>query len=722
MLRRTAVELRRLRWLWLLSLVLLIALVVNTGYSLYRRAESSERASEADLHLLRKELEYLWDKLRDLSLPQGIRADLEALLEQKQRQYTELARAEADPGYQRNLLLAKLSKFDQEQAHEGNMLVLNYLLEHDLPEESPWELNGWQLLLSVVQSLAVWLALPAMVLGAALSRMGPEAGQKRWSSGVAKLVALILGLASLVVVVLSLTWLAGTALFGPAGSHYPVPISLKSSPASTLEVVAVTLLPRYQAVACLSGYALLSGLMVSLIAAVPSLLLGSGFLGFLLAFGGLFASSTQNPVMFNLMALVSHGDTASKVFPSELTLAQSAWLCVAWTGAALVANSIAYNLRASEAGLRSRQRFDWTTLTKLFKSMRWRIILLFVLTLLLSALAVFAMLGVAMLLYRLGYFHELFVSAYRVLGIMPAMVLAGGMVFVVLFFLVTRRITLYIEEISTAVGRIARGDLEVQIPTRSRDELGELAGNINLMASQLATSLAEERKAEQAKRELITSVSHDLRTPLTSVIGYLELISAADVSNFDQLQQYTGIAHQKAKRLQKMIEELFEFTRLTYGGLSPKLSTISLNDLLRQLADEFVPLLQQSNMEQQLLLPAEKVLARADGDLLARVLDNLYTNAIRYGSEAGCLQVSLEKAGSEATIAVTNYGPPIPAEDLPYIFERFYRVDKSRSAQAGGTGLGLAIAKQIVEMHGGSISATSHDNCTTFLIRLPVEL
>lgn len=305
------------------------------------------------------------------------------------------------------------------------------------------------------------------------------------------------------------------------------------------------------------------------------------------------------------------------------------------------------------------------------------------------------------------------------LGIQLTLYLTGICIFAVYIYLITRKSFRYFKDIMLLIGKIENGNLDERIDIRSDDELGDLALALNRMAEKLKKTMEDEQKAEEAKREIISSVSHDLRTPLTSVIGFLGLLTNRKDHSEEDLQKYASIAHKKALRLQELTDELFEFTRLNYNGVKMKVSEINLSDLLEQLVEEFYPVFEQKQMVCRLSRPDGKINIQGDGDLLVRVFDNLFNNAIRYGHEGKFVDVGLERKGGQALIHVTNYGECIPAEHLPYVFDKFYRAETSRSRDTGGTGLGLAIAKSIVEMHLGTISVESENRQTSFHINLP---
>lgn len=359
---------------------------------------------------------------------------------------------------------------------------------------------------------------------------------------------------------------------------------------------------------------------------------------------------------------------------------------------------------------------------KLFYSLRWKIIALFVMSLAFSALSLVGVFFVIFILNELNIriLFDIARELDNMFGAPVVIVVAGIFFFVIYIFVLSRRRILYLVRITRAVQRIANGHFDERIPVRYNDEMGELASNLNKMSEQLKTSIEDERRAERTKSELITNVSHDLRTPLTSIAGYLGLIEQDRYRDEVELRQYVHIAYEKSKRLQALIDDLFEYTRLTGGGLSLKKSELDLVEMIGQLTAQFQYEMRQAGMEIRLSFPKHKVMLQADGDKLARVLDNLLANAVNYGKDGVYIDVAVRIHGKEAIAEVINYGYPIPPQDLPHIFDRFYRVEKSRSEDTGGSGLGLAIAKQIIELHGGSIRAESDRSRTVFEIKLPL--
>jgi signal transduction histidine kinase len=356
------------------------------------------------------------------------------------------------------------------------------------------------------------------------------------------------------------------------------------------------------------------------------------------------------------------------------------------------------------------------------KSLRWKMILYFITSIFLATVGVFVLLLMALLLASIsGFFDGILNILSWSFGEIPVMILTGCILFVFFFFALSKGSIRYLEEISGALGKIAGGNFDIQIPRRSNDELGLLAENINQMTRKLKQSIEEERNAERTKNELITNVSHDLRTPLTSILGYLELIDSDQYKDEVELRYYVNIAYQKSQRLKKLIDDLFDFTRVSYGGMKFKPELIDLGELLEQLAEESVPLFREAGMEYRLSVPRERITVMADGDLMVRVFENLISNGIRYGEDGKYVDLELTKDNHWAVARVANYGEPIPQGELPYLFDRFYRVEKSRSGETGGTGLGLAIAKSIVELHQGQISTYNDHDRTVFEVRLQLS-
>ena len=299
--------------------------------------------------------------------------------------------------------------------------------------------------------------------------------------------------------------------------------------------------------------------------------------------------------------------------------------------------------------------------------------------------------------------------------------LFGIILFVVLFWLFQKKSYDYIKQIQDAVRNIAAGDLNTRLEIKEDDEFSEIAMNLNSMTDELQKLMDREREVERSKNELITNVAHDLRTPLTSIIGYMELLKAKTDLPDETRNQYINIAYTKAKKLEKLIEDLFGFTKLNYGKIAMKVEKVDVIKLISQLMDEFYPTFNDKHLEYELTTNVPSAIITADGNLLARLFDNLLANAIKYGSDGKRIDVKINADEENVRVAVINYGKVIPEEELPYLFDKFYRVEQSRSVKTGGTGLGLAIAKNIVDMHGGTIAVESDLKGTRFIVTLKVN-
>lgn len=304
-------------------------------------------------------------------------------------------------------------------------------------------------------------------------------------------------------------------------------------------------------------------------------------------------------------------------------------------------------------------------------------------------------------------------------------------VFVEIFFKLIDFTIEYIRKLRRSIQQVTSGNYGVQCEVEYDDELGSLAANINVLSKTLLAKEKEseklkekeraaldiERNAERQKNELITNVAHDLRTPLTTIVGYLELIKDDTALSKEDVHKYSGIAYEKSIRLQEMMDDLFEFTKIDNADIKLNKSMINLSGLIMQMTDEFYPSFKDCNITPIVDLPEENIYVQGDGQLLARVFDNLISNALKYGYHNTDLKIEVSGDEKYATVKVINHGDTIASEDIPLLFNKFYRTDSSRNSKTGGTGLGLAITKNIVDLHHGDISVTSDDQITTFIVK-----
>jgi signal transduction histidine kinase len=289
---------------------------------------------------------------------------------------------------------------------------------------------------------------------------------------------------------------------------------------------------------------------------------------------------------------------------------------------------------------------------------------------------------------------------------------------VALFFAVTRRKLAQLRTIGDGLSLIAAGQLDHRVPEPSPDEFGTLARNVNAMASTLQRNLEAERRAERTKDELIANVSHDLRTPLTSIMGYLDLVRRGRYESPSQLADYVGIAWGKAEQLHRLVEDLFEYVRLNDPHVHLARRVVCINALVAQLASEYVPLCEDAGLTLETQLAPGRLPLSVDPERLVRVLENLLSNAIKYSHKPGRVRIRVHDAWASVQITVENTGPTLEAEDLERLFERFFRVDAARSSTVRGAGLGLVIAKSIVDLHEGQIGAESEEGLVRIRVRL----
>lgn len=273
----------------------------------------------------------------------------------------------------------------------------------------------------------------------------------------------------------------------------------------------------------------------------------------------------------------------------------------------------------------------------------------------------------------------------------------------------------YLNEVVSASETLV-GNMET--PVQLSDGMKSVEDELNLVREQALRSAMAAKEAEQRKNDLIVYLAHDLKTPLTSVIGYLTLLRDEPQISEEMRARYTGIALEKAERLEELTNEFFDITRFNLTTLSLETERRNLSRMLEQIAFEFQPVLTEKGLQISTdIEPGIEILC--DPDKLERVFDNLLRNAVNYSYEGTKITLTLKKSGDNAEICIRNSGKTIPSEKLEHIFEQFFRLDSSRASATGGAGLGLAIAKEIVELHGGSIQAESENESIVFTVLLP---
>lgn len=291
------------------------------------------------------------------------------------------------------------------------------------------------------------------------------------------------------------------------------------------------------------------------------------------------------------------------------------------------------------------------------------------------------------------------------------------LIFLLLLVFLFRWLTRYFREINQGIDCLL-SDREEQIQLSQEMQPFEI--KLNTVQNILIQREQAARAAEQRKNELVMYLAHDIRTPLTSIIGYLRLLEQIPDLPDEEKEKYVHISLEKTYRLEKMINEFFEITCYNTQQITIASKAIDLYYLLAQVIDEHLPLFTEHG-NYITFHAAESLEVCGDPERLARVFNNLLKNAVAYSSKGTEITVNAEETPKHIVVTVSNHGKTIPDDKLETLFEKFYRLDESRTSNTGGTGVGLAIAKEIVLLHGGTISADSKNGLTTFTVKLPIS-
>ena len=346
----------------------------------------------------------------------------------------------------------------------------------------------------------------------------------------------------------------------------------------------------------------------------------------------------------------------------------------------------------------------------------------------------FLYLGVTLLFIEflslpIGMYGEEEMTAYEYFKLTPAKLeLAKQSFAVVMIFLgigltywqMKRKIsTIHLNHLLEYLTYIARGNYQLRIPDMQVDELSEIVRSVNSLVDSTVHAMEEERRIEKTKDELIANVGHDLRTPLTSIIGYLGLIENKRYQSEEQLLEYTHIAYQKAMSMQVMVNDLFDYaaSRLVSYEVTPE--EVHLDFFFEQLAAEFELEAAEKNIEIEINVMPKNLIVYFDPEKMARVFNNLLSNALKYGHGATKIKMNANLIDDDQIIMdVVNNGELLKLEELEKVFRRSYRADTSRNSAIPGTGLGLGIARNIVELHNGIIYAMIENNDMIFRIEM----
>ncbi|MBT9671593.1 sensor histidine kinase [Secundilactobacillus kimchicus] len=301
-----------------------------------------------------------------------------------------------------------------------------------------------------------------------------------------------------------------------------------------------------------------------------------------------------------------------------------------------------------------------------------------------------------------------------------AMLIADGIV--VYWRLIRRYRQMQLRHIIDELHYIANGHYDHRIPFKIKGDTQRVIESVNALVDSVIESIQEERRIEKSKDELITNVSHDLRTPLTSIIGYLGLIENRQYHSEEEILKYTNTAYNKAIQMKSLVDDLFVYTKMRQADTPLSIAQLDLGQMLEQLAASFELEANEQGMTLHVDTPDQPIRIQADAEKLGRVFNNLITNALKYGDGGHNIYLRVKQVNAnEVAASVENDGAEIPQQSLDQVFERFYRVEGSRSKATGGTGLGLAIAQSIVQLHGGYIYVTSAPSMTRFIIHLPIQ-
>jgi signal transduction histidine kinase len=289
-----------------------------------------------------------------------------------------------------------------------------------------------------------------------------------------------------------------------------------------------------------------------------------------------------------------------------------------------------------------------------------------------------------------------------------------------LLFRRQRRLQSKLEEITTKLNRAVQGNLATRVLSAGEPAVDELIYSLNELIAQLKKVQVQTIRSEAARKSLLSSISHDIRTPLTSIIGYVEALKDDIAVSEQEREEYLEIISRKAAALKELIEDIFQMAKLDADEIPLRLEPLDLAELAREALIECLPQLMRHQMEPVVQIPEQSCFVQADRLSILRTLSNLLKNAMQYGREGQIVGIELIERPTEYRLLIWDRGAGIAQEDLPHVFERMYRADRSRGLHTGGSGLGLAIAKALVEKHSGEIWVESiPGDRTTFGFSIP---
>ncbi len=284
----------------------------------------------------------------------------------------------------------------------------------------------------------------------------------------------------------------------------------------------------------------------------------------------------------------------------------------------------------------------------------------------------------------------------------------------IISYFVVKKMTRPINQIATASARFARGDFSSRVPVQSKDEIGEMTSAFNNMADSL-------EKSEDLRRTFIANVSHELRSPMTSITGFVDGILDGTIPK-EREDHYLQIVSDEVHRLSRLVSRMLDITELQSKKLSDSSTTFDFGELISRVCETFEQQAKARSLQINVELPSHPLSIEANEDALYQVLYNLVDNAMKFSNEGTKIDISVSTKGNKLTFSVKNYGTEIPNDQLPYIFDRFHKADRSRSRDKSGLGLGLYIAKTIISQHNGKIQVKSSGDTVEFSFTIPMQV
>lgn len=331
----------------------------------------------------------------------------------------------------------------------------------------------------------------------------------------------------------------------------------------------------------------------------------------------------------------------------------------------------------------------------------------------------FIIIFLAMHIISMDFYNYVLTDYDKNINIMLVINLVGIVIFllyeILLFSWRMNTITGHIGTIADCIHNIAGGDFEDKIKIRNENELGRLANDVNIMAGQIGALIENEKQWNDERYNMITNMSHDLKTPIMSINGYADLLKNKKYSSENEFSDYCDIISRKADELNISINQLFEMSKISSNEFSLELKLINARQFVEQIIIAYIPQLENHKMECRINIP-DNVFIKTDPQLMARVFENIIGNSLKYASSGKYIDIIAEETNNVIALSVINYGPMIPENDLNNIFSRYYR--EKKNDKRDGSGLGLAIAKRIVELHNGIIKVSSSIQKTEFRIEL----